>query len=338
MLPVNEDMLPLQRIYRWERELADKVYMTQPMGGGVLRDFTWQQTMDEVRRMAAYLKAQNWEPGSRIAILSKNCAWWLMSDFAIWMAGHVSVPVYPTLTANSVRQVLEHSEARLCLVGKLDDWEMMKPGIPEGLRCVRYPLSPTEHYPMWDDIVAATPPLQGQPLRPATDMATIIYTSGTTGTPKGVVHAFASFAHAAAISMKMFAGDSNDRVLSYLPLAHVADRLVSEVFTVRSGCHVFFAESMDTFPQDLQRARPTVFMSVPRLWTKFQQNVFAAKPRKQLDRLFRIPVVGRVVKKKILQKMGLDQVRIALSGAAPLPAQSLAWFRSWAWNCWRHTA
>jgi long-chain acyl-CoA synthetase len=126
----------------------------------------------------------------------------------------------------------------------------------------------------------------------------------------------------------MFEGDENDRVLSYLPLAHVADRLVAEVFSLRTGCQVFFAESLDTFQKDLQRARPTVFMSVPRLWLKFQQSIFQAKPKEKLDKLFRIPILGRIVKKKILQQLGLEHVRIALSGAAPLPAESLAWFRS----------
>jgi len=327
MVKVADDLLPLQKIWRWERELGSRVYMTQPMGGGLVREFTWGEAVDQARRMAAHLRSFGWEPGTRIAILSKNCAWWLMSDYAIWMAGYVSVPVYPTLTANSVRQVLEHSEARACFIGKLDDWATMKPGIPEGLPCIRYPLAPAEPYPSWDEIVARTAPLAGHPLRPAEDMATIIYTSGTTGTPKGAMHAFASFGHAAQVSCTLFEGDENDRVLSYLPLAHVADRLVAEVFSLRTGCQVFFAESLDTFQKDLQRARPTVFMSVPRLWTKFQQSIFQAKPRAQLDRLFRIPLLGRLVKRKILKGLGLDQVRVALSGAAPLAPEVIAGFR-----------
>jgi long-chain acyl-CoA synthetase len=91
---------------------------------------------------------------------------------------------------------------------------------------------------------------------------------------------------------------------------------------------VFFAESLDTFQKDLQRARPTIFMSVPRLWLKFQQTIFQAKSKEKLDKLFRVPILGRIIKKKILKQLGLEHVRIALSGAAPLPAESLAWFRS----------
>jgi long-subunit acyl-CoA synthetase (AMP-forming) len=85
----------LQFVYDHEEKLASRIWLTQPMGGGELREFTWKDAMGEVRRMAAHLKERGYPPGSRIAILSKNCAWWFMVDLAIWMAGHVSVPVYP---------------------------------------------------------------------------------------------------------------------------------------------------------------------------------------------------------------------------------------------------
>jgi len=84
-------------VYRHERDLAERIWLTQPTGRGVVRDFTWREAMAEVRRMAAHLRAQDYPPGSRIAILSKNCAWWFLADLAIFMAGHVSVPIYPTL-------------------------------------------------------------------------------------------------------------------------------------------------------------------------------------------------------------------------------------------------
>ena len=99
--PVSPDALALQRLFHWERSAPDRVVLTQPLGGGVVRNYTWAQVMDESRRMAAHLKSLSFEPGSRIAILSKNCAHWLMADFAIWLAGHVSVPLYPTLAAVS---------------------------------------------------------------------------------------------------------------------------------------------------------------------------------------------------------------------------------------------
>jgi long-chain acyl-CoA synthetase len=86
--------------------------------------------MDQTRRMAAHLQSLGLKPGDKVALLSKNTAHWLMSDFAIWMAGCVSVPLYPTLAAGTIRQILEHSESKLLFVGKLDGWEGMKPGVP----------------------------------------------------------------------------------------------------------------------------------------------------------------------------------------------------------------
>jgi long-subunit acyl-CoA synthetase (AMP-forming) len=90
---------------------------------------------------------------------------------------------------------------------------------------------------------------------------------------------------------------------------------------------IFFAESLDTFLADLRRARPTVFISVPRLWLKFQQGVFTKMPPEKLDRLLRIPVVGRIVGRKVLKGLGLDQVLRAGSGSAPIPAELIAWYR-----------
>src|SRR5262252_2449065 len=116
-MEVTKSDLALDCAYRWERECPQKVFLTQPFGGGRVREWTWAQAVGEARRMAAYLKAQDWEPGSRIGILSKNCAWWLIADLAIWMAGHVSVPIYPSLRRQSIRQILQHSGACACFLG-----------------------------------------------------------------------------------------------------------------------------------------------------------------------------------------------------------------------------
>jgi len=318
--------LALQRLYHWEGAAPQQVVLTQPTGGGVVRDFTWSEVIDQSRRMAAHLQRQGFEPGSRIAILSKNTAWWLMADFAIWMAGHVSVPLYPTLAAATIRQILEHSEARLLFVGKLDGWEAMRPGIPAGLPCIAMPLAPKNDFPAWDEIVQATPPLADSPLRNAEELATIMYTSGTTGVPKGVMHSFGTFAWSMRAALKRVPLADGARILSYLPLAHVAERALVEHALLATGLHVFFAESLETFTADLQRARPTVFFSVPRLWVKFQQAVHAKMPPVKLKRLLGLPVIGGLVRRKILATLGLDQCQLAAGGAAPMPPELLAWY------------
>ncbi len=330
MKSVQPEMLALQRLYAWEQSAPQRIALTQPMGNGVVQDFTWAQVADQVRRMAAHLAAQGWEPGSKVAILSKNCAWWLMSDLAIWMAGHVSVPLYPTLAADTIRRILTHSEARACFVGKLDGWEGMKPGVPADLPCISYPLSPADAiktYAGWDALCARHPPLQGEPVRSAGEIATLIYTSGTTGMPKGVVHSFGNFAWALDSGIRRITMSEQDRMLSYLPLAHVVERVLVEHGWLRVGMRIYFAESLETFTADLQRARPTIFFSVPRLWVKFQHGVQHKMPQAKLDRLLGVPLLGGLVRRKILKALGLDQCRIAAGGAAPMPIALLAWYR-----------
>jgi len=285
--------------------------------------------LDETRRMAAYLQERGLGAGDKVAILSKNTAHWLISDYAIWMAGCVSVPLYPTLAAETIRQILGHSESKLLLVGKLDAWDHMKPGVPAGLACISHPLSPDDakaSYPRWDDIVAKTAPLQGQPVRAADELSTIMYTSGTTGAPKGVMHTFGAFALAVQTGLKRVPLREDSRMLSYLPLSHVVERALVEHGQLATGMRVFFAESLDTFTVDLQRARPTVFFSVPRLWVKFQQGVQAKMPPAKLDRLLKLPIIRGIVRKKVLGALGLDQCVFAAGGAAPMPIELLRWY------------
>lgn len=326
--PARPEDLALQRLYHWEKTAPGQTILTQPTGGGAVREFTWGQLLDETRRMAAHLKGLGLEPGSRIAILSKNTAHWLMCDFAIWMAGHVSVPLYPTLAAGTIRQILEHSEAKLLFVGKLDGWDAMKSGIPEGLPCIGTPLAPPNDYPGWDAIVKATPPLAESPVRAADEMSTIMYTSGTTGTPKGVMHSFGTFAWSMQAALKRVPLRADARILSYLPLAHVAERTLVEHALLATGLGVYFAESLETFTADLRRARPTVFFSVPRLWVKFQRAVSAKMPPAKLARMLKVPILSGIVRRKILATLGLDQCQFAAGGAAPMPPELLAWYAS----------
>jgi len=324
--------LMLDYVFEHEASHPDTVYLTQPTGGGQVVDYTWRQVLDQSRRMAAYIKAQGFEPGVRIGILSKNSAHFIMAELAIWMAGGTTVAIFPTETAETVRFVLEHSGASLLFVGKLDTWEHQKPGIPAGLPCIALPLSPKTTYETWDAIVARTAPLAGKLQRAGTDIAILMYTSGSTGQPKGVMHSFERVTRASENIVKdtqsRLGDKTENRVLSYLPLAHVFERAWVECASLVDGkTHVFFAESLDTFLHDLNRARPTTFISVPRLWLKFQHGVFSKMPPKKLDRLLSIPILGRIVGRKVLKGLGLDQTLLAGSGSAPIPAELISWYR-----------
>ena len=303
-------------------------FFTQPMGGGDanLKHWTWKEAMDEARRVAAYLKSLDLPDRSHIALCSKNCAYWFIADLAIWMAGHVSIPIFPILTPDIVEYTLEHSEARLLFVGKLDPiWEEMKTGVPADMPKIAFPLAPENDHTQWDDIIAKHEPLMEPVERSPEETATIIYTSGSTGKPKGAMMSFGCMQVTGKGISEYLGTNADDRILSYLPLSHSFERWIVECQTLYVGCHVFFAETLETFLQDLQRARPTLFISVPRLWLKFQLGVFQKMPPQKLDCLLKIPILSGIVKKKVLTGLGLNHVRFAGSGSAPIPKEVIEW-------------
>jgi long-chain acyl-CoA synthetase len=320
--------LALEHVYHWEKTRGDKPWLTQPIGGGDVRALTWAQGMSEVRRMVAHLRTLDLPPGSNIGLISKSTAHWVLADVAIMMAGHVSVPLYSTANATTIKQILEHSEAKLLLVGKLDSLAAVTAGAPASIPKIALPLAPTElAAPAWDDIIAKLSPVTDAPVRQPDELATIVYTSGSTGVPKGVMITFGAIATAVMGIDSLYPTTPDDRMISHLPLAHVAERWIVECGSLYGGIQLFFTESLDTFVDDLRRARPTLFFTVPRLWQKFQLGVFTKLPPHKLDRLLRIPLVSRLVRKKILRALGLGDVWLAAAGAAPMPPDLLIWYR-----------
>lgn len=327
--------LILDYVFDHEASHPQQRYMIQPVPGAGpdrLHTYTWGQTLDQARRMATYLRQQNFEPGARIAILSKNCPQFIMAELAIWMAGCTTVAIFPTETAQTISYVLEHSGASLLFVGRLDNWEAQKSAVPADLPCITFPFAAATNGVAWDTLVAQSKPLSGRVVRAATDIALMAYTSGSTGVPKGVMHSFQSVTAGASgirdFFRQPFAPQEHLRMISYLPMAHALERAaIAGVSLVDGNVQVFFVDALETFVQDLNRARPHIFISVPRLWLKFQQGVFTKMPPKKLQRLMAIPVLGGLVKRKILKGLGLDQVRVAFSGSAPIPAELITWYK-----------
>ncbi len=319
--------LPLQLFFEREARHPCQAYLVQPVGGREVQTLTWGDVGQQARRAAHWLRARELPQGSHIALISKNCAHWIIADLAIWMAGHVSVPLYPNLTADSVGHVLTHSEAALVFVGKLDDWPAMAPGVPDGVPTISLPLCPPGAFDFTWAALQTCSPIQDSPTPVASELATVIYTSGTTGLPKGVMHSFGTLGFAATHGTELFGLGEGDRLLSYLPLCHVAERMFVEMASIYTGQTVFFAESLDTFLTDLRRARPTALFGVPRIWTKFQLGVYSKIPEKRLGTLLRLPFIGKRVGHKVLAGLGLDALRIALSGAAPVPEALLRWYQ-----------
>ena len=154
----------LDYVYDKEAAHPDRVYLTQPIGGGQVKDYTWGQVLSEARRMAAHLQSVGLSRGDRVAILSKNCAHFFIAELAIWIGGFTTVAIFPTEGPDTIRFVLEHSEAKFLFVGKLDTWPQQASGVPESLPCVAFPLAPPTKFETWDAVVARTQPLPGRPV------------------------------------------------------------------------------------------------------------------------------------------------------------------------------
>ena len=320
------EQLPLQRFQHWLDVSPDRVWLRQPVAG-VWHDFTWRQADDQARRLAAGLLALGCVPGDRVAILAKNCAEWFISDLAIMLAGLVSVPLYPLQTAESIAYVLEHADCKAIILGKLDEPEKLEAGIGPQVKRIAMPYPTLRAEYQWHEL-QAYPPLQSTHNQRGDELLSILYTSGTTGQPKGAMLSARALAFAAANTSLEMKLSEHDQFFSYLPLSHAAERFLVQMNSLYSGAAVAFVESLETFAADLRHIRPTVFFSVPRLWTRFQLGVLERMPEKRLALLLRLPFIGGLVARKIRRGLGLDRARVLVSGAASISRGLLDWYRA----------
>lgn len=323
---MTELQTPLAAFLKWEKETPNRIFLKQAINRKQ-RTFTYQQAGIEARKIAAYLVSLNLPRRSHIALLSKNCAHWILADLAIMMADHVSIPVYPTLNAEGMNQVLVHSESKLIIVGKLDDFESQKSGVPD-IPQINIGLYGMQGDKLWEDILNEHEPLKDMPKPDLDDLHTIIYTSGTTGNPKGVMHSIRNFSE----SVRMFSKEINlkdhPRFFSYLPLAHVAERIGIGAYGTAKGAEFSFAESLETFAEDLGNCQPHLFFGVPRIWAKFQEKILEKLPQNKLNILLRIPIINTIIKNKLKQKLGLGSAEYYISGAAPLSRSLMEWYET----------
>jgi long-chain acyl-CoA synthetase len=328
---IKEFKTMVENFYHWENTTPENIYLSQPLGDES-KQYSFKETGNQARRMASALQAMNLPPQSHIGIVSKNCAHWIISDLAIMMAGHISVPFYPTLVADQINQVLVHSECKVLFVGKLDSWKTMKDGIPASIKCIAYPSiydgCPASEMDEWDSVIRGHEPLQANIQPKPEELFTIIYTSGTTGVPKGVMLTNQAAVDAITYTQnEVQLSTQNARFFSYLPLCHIAERNIVESASVATGGTVFFADTLESFQKNLQEAMPTHFLAVPRIWTKFQQGILAKMTQSKLDLLLKIPFVKAAVKGKIQKGLGLANAKVILTGAAPMPPSLLDWYK-----------
>ncbi len=314
---------PLSRFLYWEKHAPDRIFLRQPIHGK-WHTFTYGEAGRQARRLASALRS-NLPSRSHISILSKNCAHWLIADLAIMLSDNVSVPIYPTLSASGVHEIVVHSESRAIMLGKLDAYQEQREGIPEDVLRISFPLYGIKEGLLWDDIMATYEPVDDH-LPEAGSVATIMYSSGTTGTAKGVLLSHGAFAYVGEQVATHLGIFQNDRFFSYLPLSHIAERALMEMVALHTGSAISFSESLDKFQENLQHERPTVFGGVPRIYTKFQEGILSKIPEDKLARLLSIPLIRTLIKKTIRKKLGFGACRIIVAGAAPSPVSLLEWF------------
>ena len=319
--------LPLEMLYHWERQCPDRTYLRQTINREYV-DFTWGEVADEARRMVTALRHLGLVAGDKVALLSKNCAQWFIADLAMQMGQYVSVPIYPTANVDTIEYVLRHSEAKAIFVGKLDDWKSQEAGVPADLLRIAFPYDTMPASHQWDDLLEAHEPIPDSPVQAPDSLLSLVYTSGSTGKPKGAMLSVERYAWSCEKLVETVSLSQADRGFSYLPLAHITERVYVYGGSLYGCAEIAFPESLDTFIEDVKRCRPTVFISVPRLWAMFRIKIHEKLPQNKLALLLKIPLISGLIKRKLQKGLGLDQARVLGCGSAPVSPALLEWYLS----------
>ncbi|HSJ91944.1 MAG TPA: long-chain fatty acid--CoA ligase [Ilumatobacter sp.] len=337
---------------------------------GDWRALDWGEYGQAVDEVAAGLVTLGIEPGDRVGLLSGNRPEWHIADLAILSVGAVTVPVYPTSSSPQVAYVLADSGARVCFVDSPEQLAKVllhRSDLPDLERIVGLlPMPGLDHVAIVLDLAQLRGDgrghLAGSPTAiadragaiAADDLATLVYTSGTTGPPKGAILTHGNLGWTVDAVESMVGLSPEDRLLSYLPLSHIAERLTSHIGQIASGGETWFAQSLATVPEDLRACRPTIFFAVPRVWQKFHDAILdkiaeSPKPvRLALERYVALGkasveageqdrelsstqrrlhlVLDRTIGAKLRKQLGLDEARIIVSSAAPIHPDLVRWF------------
>ena len=317
--------LPLEQFLKWEKANPDRIFLRQPING-VWKTWTWAQAGDAARRIAQGFLSLGLKEGDHIAILSKNCAQWILADIAIMMAGCVSIPIYPTLSAAAIEPILIHSESKAIIIGKLDDFASQTNGIPANIiRVGVYAYGINEKLTV-EELIAKNEPLANCYSWKKDEILTIIYTSGTTGKSKGVMHAAGTFGAVLTAAIPQLELPHQPEMISYLPLSHIAEKVGVEMNVLFTCGTISFAESLDSFSKNLAEIQPTIFFAVPRIWQKMREGILSKVPKKKLDIILSIPLVNSFFKKSLKKKMGFSRVSHFYSAAAPISIELQQWY------------
>ena len=321
---------PNEMILKWASERPNEVYLKQIINRKFV-EFTYADVADQALKLVSALRELGIQPGDKVALISKNCAEWFICDLAMMLGDYVSVPIFPTAGVDTIEYCLTHSESKAIICGKLDDAKATQQVINDLGDLISIAL-PYNTAPMcqyqFTELIANQVPSVERPQHYDEKLMSLVYTSGTSGLPKGAMLTYGAFSWSVQQLINHIGIQPNDRLFSYLPLAHITERVYIFGSSIMGGVPTAFPESLDTFIEDVKMHRPTLFISVPRLWTLFQQRIQDKLPQKSLNILLKIPLVNSLIKKKLAVGLGLDQARVLGCGSAPVSPALLRWYHS----------
>ncbi|MDC5823077.1 AMP-binding protein [Vibrio europaeus] len=321
---------PNEMILKWAEERPNEVYLKQTINRKFV-EYTYAEVADQALKLVSALNDLGVQPSDKVALVSKNCAEWFICDLAMMLGDFVSVPIFPTAGADTIEYCLTHSESKVLIGGKLDDPAATQQVIdskPEIITIsLPYDTAPNCKY-QFKELIVSAQPSETRPEHHDDKLMSLVYTSGTSGLPKGAMLTYGAFSWSVQQLINHIGIQENDRLFSYLPLAHITERVYIFGSSIMGGVQTAFPESLDTFIEDVKMQRPTLFISVPRLWTLFQQRIQDKLPQKKLNILLKIPFVNSLIKKKLAEGLGLDQARVLGCGSAPVSPALLDWYHS----------
>jgi long-subunit acyl-CoA synthetase (AMP-forming) len=318
----------LEDIRRWSNDRGGQPWLVESWSERQ-RIITWKEATQLIDSVASWLLAVTNGRKCSVGLLAPNCAHWILADFAIMASGNVTVPIFTSMDSDTVEYLAELTKIRIVFVGAAANWKSVKDRLGDDVIVVSLPDAPEMPDALsWENIVEQGSELDSAPPPPLDSVATIVFTSGTTGRPKGVMHSLTSLNEAAHGNRMLAESRVGCRFFSYLPLAHLAERVLVECHSVVCGGTIHFSESVETFLPDLREARPNYILGVPRIWEKLQQAVFSEG--------FEVKEIGNSQNSRkqyeegesVRDFLGLTEIDYIMTATAPTPTPLKEWYSS----------